>query len=466
MKIKIKFKSSKVQKIKGSKVKKFKGSKVKKFKGSKVQMELREIYPTRVIMLIDMDAFFAQIEQVHNPMLKGKPIFVAGSPYKRSVITAASYEAKKFGVKSGMSLPEGKKLCPDAIVVLGNQDKYLDYCHRLIAIYQEFTDLVEPYSIDEAFLDVTGVQRLWGPAETIAQKIKARIKEELNLTCSIGIGPNKLLAKMAADRHKPDGLTIIEDKDVPNVIWPLPVEELIGVGERMKVHLNELGIKTIGDLAHFPLSVLKERFGKYGEMLYQSANGIGDCVVNPSNFWEIKSVGHSYTLPYDTNDSETIRWYIYYLASKVSRRLQKEGLAGKTITLVLRTNDFTNWGKSETIGEFTAHPKIIADTAYQLFIKYYQKSLLEKNSIRLVGVSVSNLTKPATQQLNLFWSQPKVTRMLDAVGEIKNKYGEEIIDLAIVLRKPAKTFIRKKVGCFLNAEYRRIEQLSAPESPR
>ncbi len=425
-----------------------------------MNIQLPEQSHSRTIMLIDMDAFFAQIEQVHNPNLKGKPVFVAGSPYKRSVVTAASYEAKRLGVKSGMSLPEAKKLCPEAIVVIGNQDKYLDYCSRLIEIYQEFTDLVEPFSIDEAFLDVTYVQKLWGSPLEIAQKIKARIRDELNLTCSIGIGPNKLLAKMAADMHKPDGLTIIDYQDVPKLIWPLPVEELIGVGERMKVHLNKLGIETIGDLAQFSVAVLKEKFGKYGEMLHQSAKGIGDWIVNPSNFLEIKSVGHSYTLAYDTNDLEIIRWYIYYLASKVARRLQKENLVGKTITLVMRTADFTNIGKSETIGEYTNHPQIIADTAYQLFIKHCQIPIVIRNGIRLVGVSVSNLAKPSHQQLNLFCNQQKISRILASVGEIKDKYGEEVIDLAIVFRKQVKSFIRKKVGCFLNAEYRRIKKLS------
>ncbi len=416
------------------------------------------------IMLIDMDAFFAQIEQVHNPHLKGKPVFVTGSPYKRSVVTAASYEAKRLGVKSGMSLPEAQKLCPNGVVVVGNQDKYLDYCYRLLEIYHEFTDLVEPFSIDEAFLDVTHVQRLRGSPVEIAQKIKVRIKEELNLTCSIGIGPNKLLAKMAADINKPDGLTIIKYPDVPTILWPLPVEELIGVGQRMKIHLNKLGIKTIGDLARFPIAILKEKFGKYGEIIHRSANGICEEIVNPANTLEIKSVGHSYTLPYDTNDFETIKWYIYYLTSKVTRRLQKEGLMGKTIALVLRTSDLATFSKSETISEYTNYPTVIARTAYQLFKRYYPISMCTKTGIRLVGVSVSNLVKSEHWQLNLFSNQPKITRLLESVAKIKDKYGEEIMDLAVVFRKPVKTFIRKKVGCFLNAEHRRINPLSFQSS--
>ncbi|MCX8015258.1 MAG: DNA polymerase IV, partial [candidate division WOR-3 bacterium] len=198
------------------------------------------VSPNRIIALIDMDAFFAQIEQSHNPSLRGKPLFVLGGPGRHAVVTAASYEAKRFGVKSGMSLPEAQKLCPYALTIIGNQDKYIDYCYRLLNIYQEFTDLVEPYSIDEAFLDLTAVQRLFGTPEQIAKKIKVRIRQELNLTCSIGIGPNKLIAKMAAEWHKPDGLVIVKPEQVPQIIWSFPVEEMVGVGRKMKIHLNSL----------------------------------------------------------------------------------------------------------------------------------------------------------------------------------------------------------------------------------
>lgn len=402
------------------------------------------VLSNRIIALIDMDAFFAQIEQRHNPALRGKPVFVLGGPGRHAVVTAASYEAKRLGVKSGMSLPEAKTLCPYAITVIGNQDKYLDYCYRLLNIYQEFTDLVEPYSIDEAFLDLTAVQRLLGTPEQIASKIKARIRQALDLTCSIGIGPNKLIAKMAADWHKPDGLTIVAPQDLPAIIWQLPVEELIGVGQRMKIHLNNLGIKTIEDLAKYPVYQLKARFGKYGEVLHQFAWGIDDSPVDPKSFAEVKSVGHSYTLPKDIADLELIRWYLYWLSSKVARRLQKQNLAGRTIHLSVRTADFNYFGVQTSLPESTNYPQKIANIAYELFVKNYRGM-----SVRLLGVSVGNLSPQTKMQLNLFYDKLKMAPVLNAIAQLKDKYGDEIIELATLLLQNKKRWLRPKVGCFL-----------------
>lgn len=399
---------------------------------------------TRVIVLIDMDAFFASVEQSHNPSLQGKPLLVVGGPGRHAVVTAASYEAKKLGVKSGMSLPEAQRLCPYALTVIGNQDKYIDYCYRLLNIYQEFTDLVEPYSIDEAFLDITSVQRLFGTPYEIGQKIKKRIKQELDLTCSIGIGPNKLIAKMAAEWQKPDGLTMVNPQDIPQIIWPLPIEELIGVGMRMKIHLNNLGIKTIEDLAKYPIYLLKAKFGKYGEMLHQYAWGINDSPVNPTNFNQIKSVGHSYTLPKDVTDLELIKWYIYWLSSKVARRLQKEGLAGRTIHLYVRSADFNNFGVQTSIPEQTNYPQKIASVAYELFLKNYMGK-----RVRLLGISVSNFFSQDYYQLDLFYNKPKMAQVLNSIAEVKNKYGDDIIELATLYLKNQKRYIRQKVGCFL-----------------
>ena len=398
----------------------------------------------RVIVLIDMDAFFAQVEQRHNPALRGKPILVVGGPGRHAVVTTASYEAKRLGVKSAMSLLEAQRLCPHALIVIGNPDKYIDYCYRLLNIYKEFTDLVEPYSIDEAFLDITGVQRLFGTPKGIGKKIKSRIKEELDLSCSIGIGPNKLIAKMAAEWQKPDGLTLVDAKDVPQIIWHMPVEEMIGVGPRMKIHLNNLGIKTIEDLAKYPAFLLKSKFGKYGEILHQFAWGIDNSSVDPGSFDEIKSVGHSYTLPKDVTDLELIKWYIYWLASKVARRLEKEGLAGRTIHLSVRSADFNDSGVQTSIPEKTNYPQKIANVAYELFLKNYVGK-----SVRLLGVSVSNLLSQDQFQLDLFYDKPKMVQVLNSIAQVKNKYGDDIIELAIMLLKNKKRWVRQKVGCFL-----------------
>lgn len=398
----------------------------------------------RVILLIDMDAFFAQIEQRHNPSLQGKPILVVGGPGRHAIVTTASYEAKRLGVKSAMSLPEALKLCPRALIIIGNPDKYIDYCYRLLNIYKEFTDLVEPYSIDEAFLDITNVQRLFGTPQQIGEKIKQRIKQELDLTCSIGIGPNKLIAKMAAEWNKPDGLTLVDAKDVPQIIWHMPVEEMIGVGPKMKVHLNSLGIKTIEDLAKYPAYLLKAKFGKYGEILHQFAWGIDESSVDPKSFDEIKSVGHSYTLPKDVTDLDLIRWYIYWLSSKVARRLEKEGLAGRTIHLSVRSADFNDFGVQTSISEKTNYPQKIATIAYELFLKNYRGK-----SVRLLGVSVSNLSSQSQFQLDLFFNKPKMAQVLNSIAQVKNKYGDDIIQLAMILLQNKKRWVRQKVGCFL-----------------
>lgn len=398
----------------------------------------------RTIVLIDMNAFFAQVEQKHNPALQGKPILVVGGPGRHAVVTTASYEAKRLGIKSAMALHEALRLCPHALTVIGNPDKYIDYCYRLLNIYKEFTDLVEPYSIDEAFLDITSVQRLFGTPEQIGQKIKQRIREELDLTCSIGIGPNKLIAKMAAEWQKPDGLVIVEAKDVPQIIWQLAVEEMVGVGPKMKIHLNNLGIKTIEDLAKYPAYLLKAKFGKYGEILHQFAWGIDESAVDPKSFDEIKSVGHSYTLPKDVTDLELIKWYIYWLSSKVARRLEKEGLAGRTIHLSMRSADFNDFGVQASIPETTNYPQKIADVAYELFLKNYIGK-----SVRLLGVSVSNLSSQNQFQLDLFCDKPKMASVLNSIAQVKNKYGDKVIELAIMLLKNKKRWVRQKVGCFL-----------------
>lgn len=402
------------------------------------------ISSSRTIVLIDMDAFFAQIEQRHNPALRGKPILVVGGPGRHAVVTTASYEAKRLGVKSAMALHQALQICPHALTIIGNPDKYIDYCFRLLNIYKEFTDLVEPYSVDEAFLDITHVQRLFGTPEQIGAKIKARVKQELDLTCSIGIGPNKLIAKMAAEWQKPDGLVIVKPEQVPQIIWSFPVEEMIGVGQKMKAHLNNLGIKTIEDLAKYPGYLLKAKFGKYGEILHQFAWGVDSSVVDPKSFDQIKSVGHSYTMPKDVTDLELIKWYIYWLASKVARRLEKEGLAGRTVHLSVRSADFNDFGVQTSINQPTNYPQKIANIAYELFLKNYIGK-----SVRLLGVSVSNLLPQNQFQLDLFYDKPKMAQVLNSIAQVKNKYGDEIIQLAMILLQNKKRWVRQKVGCFL-----------------
>jgi DNA polymerase IV len=221
----------------------------------------------RIILHLDMNAFFASVEQQANPGLRGKPIAVIGSN-GRTVITTASYEARKFGVKTGMAIWEARRQCPQIILVVGDNCKYTYTSSRIFKMMLDYTPLVEVFSIDEAFLDVTHSLKIFGSPERIAYLLKARIKQSFGLTCSIGIGPNKLLAKLASDMKKPDGLTIIRPDEVLQVIDPLPIKDLCGIGSRTERHLNLLGIKTCGDLGRFPVDILKRKFGVTGQHLH------------------------------------------------------------------------------------------------------------------------------------------------------------------------------------------------------
>ncbi len=406
----------------------------------------REPDVSRVIALIDMNAFFAQVEQICNPSLRGKPLLVGGDPKKRSIVAAASYEAKACGVRSGMSYYEAKKLCPDAIAIEGDSRKYLDYCYRIVDIFREFTDVVEAFSIDEAFLDLTNVQRLFGTPERICGCIKERLVEDLGLTCSVGIGPNKLVAKMASNMQKPDGLTRIWPEELPHILWPFPVEELTGVGRRMKRRLARMGISTIGDLGRFDPAVLRGQFGVYGELLHQWANGIDESPVDPTCFQTVKSVGHSYTLPRDIDDTETARWFIFWLSDRVCRRMRRDNYVGRTITLTVRNSDFLSFTRSLTLPEHTSSVHTLRDRAMLL----YRRNVPPGMKVRLLGVSFSHLKKETPEQMELF-SNERQRRAVDAaVDAVKDKYGDSAITFATLIGRP-RGMIRRKIGCFLTS---------------
>lgn len=286
---------------------------------------------TRVIIHIDVNAFFASVEQQTNPALRGKPIAVIGSN-GRTVITTASYEARKYGVKTGMTIWEGKKQCRDLILVVGDNRKYTYTSSRIVSMMQDYTPLVEVYSIDEAFLDVTySLKYLYNAPERIAYLLKARIKESFGLTCSIGIAPNKLLAKLAGEMRKPDGLTVIRPEDVSRVMENLPVKDLCGIGGRMERRLNMLGIYTCGQLGRFPVKILHEKFGIIGERLAQMGKGIDDSPVVPAEEEnEVKSVGHSMTLRQDLSDRADILKYLLQLSEMFGRRARRYSVSGKT----------------------------------------------------------------------------------------------------------------------------------------
>ena len=384
----------------------------------------------KTIIHIDMNAFFASVEQQVNPALRGKPIAVIGSN-ERTVVTTASYEARAYGVKTGMTKYEAKRLCPHIILVPGDTSRYTNTCRRLVEIYRQYTPIVEVYSIDEAFLDITGSIPHFGSAESIAHKIKNDIRKEFGrLTCSIGIAPNKLMAKLASDMKKPDGLVIIQQEDVKKILEDLPVKELCGIGKHIEKYLADMGIKTCGELRRAPIRLLKNKFGIIGERLKLMAQGIDYSPVIPlESEPDAKSVGHSMTLDRDVSDIETLERYILQLSEMVGRRLRRGGYTGRTIALTLRYPDFYT---------FTKHSTVKINTSNSIDIYIIAKNILNtvqlQQPVRLIGVSISNLVKNMIQ-IPLFRTDKTRQAATQAMDMINDRYGDFHITWGTLLKR-------------------------------
>ena len=382
----------------------------------------------RIILHLDMNAFFASVEQQANPALRGKPIAVIGSN-GRTVITTASYEARKFGVKTGMAIWEAKLQCPQIILVVGDNRKYTYTSTRIFKMMLDYTPLVEVFSIDEAFLDVTHSLKIFGSPERIVYLMKARIKHSFGLTCSVGIGPNKLLAKLASDMKKPDGLTIIRQDEVSQVLEPLPIKDLCGIGSRMERHLNLLGIKTIGDLGRFPVDILKRKFGINGQHLHDMGLGIDHSPVVPASDQDrVKSVGHSMTLRRDVSRRQDILKYLLQLSEMVGRRARRYGVSGKTVSLYVRYADFySSWGKQQTL----PNPINQSDDIYKAVIDILDTVELQQ-PVRLLGVRLTNL-KYHVAQLPLFLQERRKALMVLAMDAVNNRYGDDTVTFASLM---------------------------------
>lgn len=395
-----------------------------------------------IILLIDMNAFFASVEQQCNPNLWGKPVLVGGSPGTRSVVAAASYEARPFGIHSGESMVEAFERCPDAVIVEGNSEKYVDTSRRITRIFTDYTDMVEVYSIDECFLDITGTKDRFGGAWEVARAIKRRIHTELGLTCSVGIGPNRLLAKLAAGMQKPDGLIEIRQEEIADILRDLPVEKLHGVGGKTQAHLARLGIRTAGQLGRASKDMLKRQFGIQGEILHDMGNGIDPSPVVPYYVKpEVKSMGHSYTLSRNTRDWNLINHHLLRLSEMVGRRLRENGYAGRTITLVLRYGDMHGFVRQKSISDFLDDGYAIYQVARSILCRQYR---LDKRAIRLIGVCVSSLTRGA-RQANLF-ADPRQGALLKAMDAINNRWGEFTIKRACLVDVEARPKIHGFCG--------------------
>ena len=371
-----------------------------------------------------MDAFFAQIEQRDTPEYKNKPL-VVGGPLNRGVISSASYEARKYGLHSGMPLARAKRLCPEGIFVPVNMEKYLKESMRIRKVFFQFTPLVESIGCDEAFLDIAGCQKLFGNELEIAKKIKGRIYEQTNLTSSAGIGPNKFLAKLASSIGKPNGLTVLENtREIMEKVKLLPVSYIWGVGRVTDEELRSMGIETIGDLADAPLVIIENKFGELGRIIHEMANGIDSRKVVTNQ--EPKSIGREVTYRKDVDDFGILRSTLLFLSQKISRNLRLKKYKGKVVTLKVRFSDFKTVTRRATLKNYTSGIFDIQKSSV-LLLKNFD---LKRKKIRLIGVSVSNL-KPDFMLENLLPADRSADENLsEAIDRISDKFGENKLTIA------------------------------------
>ena len=385
----------------------------------------------RTIIHLDMDAFYASVEVLDNPSLKGKPIVVGGDA-NRGVVSAASYEAREFGIHSALSMAIAMRRCPEAVFLPTRMNRYREISRQVFAIFQTFTPLVEPISLDEAFLDVTGSIRLFGPAEKIAATIRKQVKQRIGLTVSAGIASSKLVAKIASDIDKPDGLTIVPPGQEQSFLAPLPITRLWGVGKATREALALLGVQTIGDLSRLPPDLLQRKFGKHGNSLYQASLGIDDREVTPDR--EMKSIGHEETFATDLLDLKIIHRELLALADKVARRMRRYRMSGRCISLKVKYADFKQLTRSHTIESTTDDNSVI----YKEVTKLLEKTEAGNKPIRLLGVAVSHLHSDGKIQLELFderknkLKKQQVNQALDAINE---KFGTTAIVPGRLLQK-------------------------------
>jgi len=372
----------------------------------------------QIILHIDMDAFFISVEQRDNPALMGKPAAVCGS-LSRSVVTSATYEARPYGIRAGMSTQEAKRRCPQLILVEGNHSKYTETAARIFSILKEYTPLVEVASIDEAYLDITQSLLLFQSPPLIAKSIKDQIREREQLTCSIGVAPNKLLAKLGSRLKKPDGLLVIRKEEVEEVLRDLPVSKLNGIGPKLGEALNSIGVFTCGQLGKFPVSVLAKRFGVIGERLHEMGLGLDDSPVMPFDEEEdAKSISHSVTLEEDTSDPNILRKVLLQLSEKVSRRMRRERFYGRRIAITVRYSDFFTFSKQKTLSKWVNSGNEIFKLASEIF-----ESIPHPKPIRLLGVGVS-LLKKEWCQMDLFEKKDKKDNLLKAMDRVNERFGD------------------------------------------
>lgn len=375
-----------------------------------------------------MDAFYASVEVLDFPELAGLPVIVGGSS-DRGVVSAASYEARKHGVHSALSMVVARRRCPQGIFRSVRMERYQQVSQMIMAIFQDYTPLVEQISVDEAFLDVTGCDRLFGSARKIAETIRRRVKNEIGLTVSAGIAGSKLVAKIASDQNKPDGLTVVPQGREADFLAPLPIQRLWGIGKKTIPALTLLGVHTIGDLTRFSLDFLEKKFGKQGRHMYFCARGIDRRHVEVTG--QTKSIGNEETFSHDQTDLEAIKKKLLFLAMKVGERLRRHGYMGHTVSLKVKYHDFSTVSRATTF----LQPSNDSRQLYRTLLALLQKTKAGKKPIRLVGMTVGKLVEDSgPMQLDLFDNNEKKERreLNKAVDTINERYGSETIKPALL----------------------------------
>jgi DNA polymerase-4 len=399
----------------------------------------------RIVAHVDMDAFFASVEEKMNPRLAGHPLAVGGDLKRRGVVSSANYEARKFGVRAGMPNAEALRLCPDLTLVEGNPQKYVHVSLQILEVLKDFTPIVEPFSIDEAFLDLTGAPRLLERTEgsrgagagagarprapeelldaaiPVARAIQRAIHRRTDLTATIGIGPNKYIAKMASGVEKPRGLTPLTLERYRRHFWPLNVKELWGIGEKTRIALEKLGITTIGQLAHFPKEFLTYHFGLNGDRMRDAALGEDDGEVVP--YYKgvpVKSMGHEFTLSQDIDSRDRIGTHLLRLSDQVGRRMRVDGYLGRIVSVKLRDSEFRTTIRQRALPYLMNDESLIYKTS---------SALLDENwdgrPLRLIGVSVSGLVHSGNaEQPSLFDTDERRRKMIEAVDSLRDRFGD------------------------------------------
>lgn len=385
--------------------------------------QLDPTFPDRAVLHVDMDAFYASVEVLDNPDLKGKPVIVGGRAGSRGVVSAASYEARRFGVRSAMSTARAVQLCPDGVFLRGNMGRYVEVSRQIMAVFRDYTPLVEPLSIDEAFMDVSGCRRLFGPAEKIGRLIKQRISDEVGLTASVGLAANKFLAKLASDLEKPDGFVVIKPGQAQALLADLPIGRLWGVGKVSEAAFQRCGIHKVRDLLAVPRAQLISRFGDHTEHLLALAVGHDERAVIPTH--DAKSIGNEITFAEDIADADQLRDIVDHLCEKVGHRLRESGFLARTVTLKARYSDFQTPTRSSTLNETTDSSVIIRDTARHLLT---DKLGRRGRALRLVGITAGNLSRPGPAQGDLFADpvrerDKKLDRVLD---NVQGRFGHKL----------------------------------------